>query len=174
MYVFRALALYYQNNNDEAKNILQHNDVLYNDDMNYLREAAKLYFYMKEYENSKTHIDRIMTKFEDRPPIISWFNAVFTEMDGNIGSSKKYLNELQKKYREQASGSPAWFIALYYCTRNDFETAFEWLQKSYERHEAEMIWLREEPLLIPLRNDPRYLDLYKKVGFPMQPHGFKE
>jgi hypothetical protein len=28
-----------------------------------------------------------------------------------------------------------------------------------------MTWLREEPLLIPLRDDQRYKDLYDKVGF---------
>ncbi|MDZ7658018.1 TPR end-of-group domain-containing protein [Fodinibius sp.] len=86
-------------------------------------------------------------------------------MDDSQNEVNKHLEELFTKYNEGSSGSPAWFIALYYCTLNDYERAFEWLNKSYERHEVEMTWLREEPLLAPLRNDPRYVDLYEKVGF---------
>ena len=102
--------------------------------------------------------------------MILWLNAVHEEINGNIEGANKYLSELQDKYEKEDSGSPAWFIALYYCHSKDYENAFTWLQKSYERHEAEMIWLREEPLLIPLRNDKRYLEMYDKVGFTMEPH----
>ena len=170
----KAQALFFLNRNDEAISLLKKYDELFNDDLNYLREGAKYYFYLKEFENSKKLLSKFMLDFSERPPIIIWLKAVYEEMDGNIQNRNKYLEELQKKYKEQASGSPAWFIALYYCVNEDYENAFVWLQKSYDRHEVEMLWLREEPLLIPLRNDPRYLDLYKKVGFPMQPHVLKE
>ena len=79
--------------------------------------------------------------------------------------AKIYLDELKNLYDKHSSGSPAWFIALYYCYFEDYENTFIWLQKSYDRHDAEMTWLQEEPLLIPLRNDERYKDLYHKIGF---------
>ncbi len=86
-------------------------------------------------------------------------------MDGDSELTSTYLTELYTSYFENSSGSPAWFLAMYYCSVNDYEKAIDWLQKSYDRHEVEMTWLREEPLLAPIRKDPRYKDLYEKVGF---------
>ncbi len=169
-YAYKAIALFYLNRKEEALNVLKRNDRLYNDDMDYLREASKYYFHLEEYEKSRVLLEKIMTKFPDHQPIILWLKAVYEEMNGNKEGALRYLGELQRKYEDEESGSPAWFIALYYCTKNDYENTFIWLQKSYDLHEVEMIWLREEPLLIPLRNDKRYKRLYKKVGFPMGQH----
>lgn len=46
------------------------------------------------------------------------------------------------------------------------DTAFEWLEKSYNDHEIEMYWLKVEPSFEPLRNDPRYKEMLAKMGFP--------
>ncbi len=150
---------------EEAKNLVTNIDSLYSDNWFYLRESTKLYYYLGEYEKSRKQLHRLVTRFSDKPPTLIWFGAVYAQMDGNEHEATKNLKELQKRYDESSSGSPAWFIALYYCTLNEYENAFKWLQRSYDRHEVEMTWLREEPLLAPLRNDPRYKDLYEKVGF---------
>ncbi len=139
---------------------------MYRNDWWYLREAAKWYFYLEEYEKSRNHLNLLMNKFEDRPPVLIWLNAVYSQMDGDSSEAERYLEILNVRYENNASGSPAWFLALYYCTLEDYETAFIWLQKSYDRHEVEMTWFREEPLLVPVRDDPRYKKLYRKIGFP--------
>jgi len=165
-YSFMAQALMYLGEKDEAIDLLETVDPLYSDEWGYLRESAKLYYYLGEHEKSKNQLRKIMANFPDRPPILLWLNAVNHHMDGNSQEGKRYLSELKKRYQEGGSGSPAWFIALYYCHIENYQNAFEWLQKSYDRHEVEMTWFREEPLLIPLREDPRYKELYRKVGFP--------
>ena len=101
----------------------------------------------------------------DNPSILIWLDAVFAKIDGENEMATLSLDQLMQLYDTHSSGSPAWFIALYYCYFEDYEKAFIWLQKSFDRHEVEMTWLREEPLLIPLRNDKRYKDLYHKIGF---------
>lgn len=174
MYAFKAQALFYLNRKEEATDLLKSNDRFYDDDIMYLRIASKCYFYMGEYDNSKALLNKIMTNFSDRPPIVLWLNAVHEERDGNTEGANRYLGDLQKKYESGKSGSPAWFTALYYCTVQDYDNTFTWLQRSYDRHEVEMIQLREEPVLIPLRNDKRYLELYRKVGFPVEPHTIPE
>ncbi|MEP0131899.1 MAG: hypothetical protein ABJJ25_00855 [Eudoraea sp.] len=165
-YARKAEALFYLGKKDEVLELLETVDPLYSDEMNYLRETTKIYYYLGEYEKSRGQLKKLMTNFIDRPPIVMWFNAVYAQKDENKKDVAKYLGQLTNSYESGFSGSPAWFIALYYCHINDFEKAFLWLQRSYERHEAEMTWLREEPLLIPLREDVRYIDLYGKVGFP--------
>ncbi len=165
-YSFKAEILMFLGKKDEAIDLLETYDPLYNDHLWYLRAAAKLYFYLDEYEKSREHLNILMINFDDRPPILLWLKAVYHHMDGDNKKVEKYLGKLNEKYQNNASGSPAWFIALYYCTLKDYENAFIWLQKSYDRHEVEMTWFREEPLLIPIRDDPRYKDLYRKIGFP--------
>ncbi len=163
-FFFKAEALLFLGRPDDASDLINSMDPLYGDNWFYLRESTKLHFYLGEYKKSKTGLNKLLTQFPDYPPILMWLNAVFSQMD-NSKDTTKYLNELHEKYDEGSSGSPAWFLALYYCTLEDYEQAFEWLQKSYDQHEVEMTWLREEPLLAPIRNDPRYKELYEKVGF---------
>ena len=165
-YSFKAELLFFLGIKEEAIDLLETFDPLYDNDWWYLRETAKLYYYLEEYEKSRNHLNLLMNNFEDRPPILLWLNAVYHQMDGDSGEAERYLEELNDRYQDYASGSPAWFLALYYCTLEDYETAFIWLQKSFDRHEVEMTWFREEPLLIPVRDDPRYKKLYRKIGFP--------
>ncbi|WP_405414067.1 helix-turn-helix domain-containing protein [Maribacter sp. Asnod1-A12] len=162
---FKAEAMFYLGATDKANEILTQSDPLYNDNWFYLRESTKLYFYLGEYEKSKIQLEKITTQFPDYPPILMWLNAVYAQMDGNSKVTFQYLAELQNEYDKGSSGSPAWFIALYYGHVKDYERAFEWLQKSYDRHEVELLWLRAEPLLAPIRNDLRYKNIYEKVGF---------
>jgi class 3 adenylate cyclase/TolB-like protein len=167
IYAFKAEILMFQGKTIEALEILEKNDPLYMDDWWYLREAAKLYYYMGEYQKSKNHLSTIRNDFrEDIPPIIFWLSAVHHQIEGDTLEVDRSLYKLKEYFDNKASGSPAWFIAMYYCHLKDYEMAFEWLQNSFERHEVEMTWLREEPLLIPVREDPRYKDLYNKIGFP--------
>lgn len=163
---FRAEAMFYLGSTNEARELLTQTDPLYNGNWFYLRESAKLYYYLGEYEKSKVQLGKILSQFSDYPPILMWLNAVYAQMDGDSELTSTYLTELYTSYFENSSGSPSWFLAMYYCTVKDYEKALDWLQKSYDRHEVEMTWLREEPLLAPIRKDPRYKDLYEKVGFP--------
>jgi TolB-like protein/AraC-like DNA-binding protein len=164
-YISKAWELYYLNRNDESFDVISSYSSMFVDDLDYLREAAKLYYYLGADEKSKEQVSLIMSNFPDRPPIIIWLSAIHGQIDGNEAITIEHLDKLLEMYNKQASGSPAWFIALYYCHIKDYDKAFEWLQKSYNQHEVEMLWIKEEPLLRPLKNDPRYLELYEKVGF---------
>ncbi|MDL5510497.1 helix-turn-helix domain-containing protein [Arenibacter sp. M-2] len=165
LFFFKAEALFFLGKTEEALELLNNTYSLHSDNWFYLRESAKLNYYLKEYQKSKKQLHKLLTQFPDYPPILMWLNAVYAQMDGDTVDASKYLVELESKYENRSSGSPAWFIALFYSTQKNYEKTFEWLQRSYERHEVEMTWLREEPLLAPLRNDPRYISLYDKVGF---------
>jgi tetratricopeptide (TPR) repeat protein len=46
------------------------------------------------------------------------------------------------------------------------EKAFEALKKSYENREIPLILLKVDPRLDPLRSDPRFAELMRKVGLP--------
>ena len=169
LFAIRASVIFFLYSAAEAKKELKHIDPLFLDDMFYLREAAKWYYYFGAYEESRLMLEKLMNSFPDRPPIVAWLNAVHFEMANNRSGVQESLSTLQKHYVKGSSGSPAWFMALYYCHIQEDREVFKWLQKSYDNHEVEMTWLRAEPLLAAYRQDPRYLDLYKKMKFPVPP-----
>ncbi|MBT8223000.1 MAG: helix-turn-helix domain-containing protein [Eudoraea sp.] len=170
LYANKAETLFHLGRYDEVIELLESKDSLIMGHIPSLREAAKVCFNLQDYERSKWYLEQYMVKSKERPPIIIWLNAVHSARDGNEVETEKHLIELNNRYEAKTSGSPAWFLALYYCWSGDHENALAWLQKAYDRHETELVWLREEPVLKTLRSDPRYVELYHKVGFPMPPH----
>lgn len=164
-YTFKGEALMLLGEREAAIELIQSTSPLFSDDWWYLRESAKLLYYLGEYEHSRGQLNKLITNFPDYPPILIWLSAVYDHMEGKDSKVAQHLAELHDYYEKGSSGSPAWFIALYYCTLQDYEKAFTWLHRSYDRHEVELTWFREEPLLIPLRKDPRYMALYDKIGF---------
>jgi len=166
LYSFKAEILMFLGKKDAALEILEKYNALFSDDLYYLRGSTRAYFYLKEYEKSRNQLKRIRIQFpNENPSILVWLDAVFAKMDGENENAALYIDHLMNLYETHSSGSPAWFIALYYCYFKDYKNTFIWLQKSYDRHEVEMTWLREELLLTPFRDDQRYKDLYDKVGF---------
>ncbi len=166
-YAAKSYGLYFLNRKDEAKELLAKFDAVFESDYYYLTESAKIYYYLGATEESKLQLEIYKSQFPDRPPIIFWLDAIHAEMEDKPIRVKEILATLKELYNQNVSGSPAWFLALYYCHVKDFDRAFEWLRKSYDNRETEMTWLKEEPVLRPLKNDPRYLELYEKVGFPI-------
>ncbi len=164
-YVQKADALFFLGEIEACSKVLESFNSYFTESFYYLVETAKLCYYLEEHEKAKKHLQLLMDKFPGRPPIVLWLGAVYQNMDGNEKGVKELLSLLHKNYEDYASGSPAWFLALYYSHIEDYENALLWLQKSYDRHEVEMTWLKEEPVLRPLKKNPRYLELYEKVGF---------
>jgi len=46
------------------------------------------------------------------------------------------------------------------------QQALDWLEKAYEDRNWWMPWLKVEPRLDPLRSDPRFVALLRRVGLP--------
>ena len=81
---------------------------------------------------------------------------------GNTAEATKIADTLLAK-NERRPVSP-FFIALVYAGLDDKDKAFEWLEKSYEERSGSVRYLKMEPRLRNLRNDPRYTVLMRKVG----------
>ena len=76
------------------------------------------------------------------------------------------MKDLKAQAEVRAPGSPAFFVGMVYCNIGMTDQGFEWLEKSFQARDIEMTWLKMEPLFGPVKNDPRYIDLVKRVGFP--------
>jgi len=65
----------------------------------------------------------------------------------------------------RTSVDPYWLAAIYSGLR-DKERAFEFLEKSYRQHSANLAYLKPDPFWDTLRSDPRYVDLLRRMGLP--------
>jgi len=164
-YMQKAFIMFMLGDKAAAVELLEALDPFSQDNYFYLLETSKWYYYMDEIDKSADHLEVILEHHDDRPPIVHWLSAIHGEITGDSDRVNTSLNSLHKQDEALSSGSPAWFIALYYCHIKDYDKTFEWLNTSYEKREVEMTWLMQEPMLKPLKRDPRYIDLYNKIGF---------
>jgi adenylate cyclase len=58
-------------------------------------------------------------------------------------------------------------MALIYVALGEYETAFDWLQKSLEAKEESLSSLKVDPKLDAIRHDPRFNDIVRKIGLPV-------
>ena len=60
----------------------------------------------------------------------------------------------------------SYVIALNLAVIGETEQAMTWLERAYEERDPLLINVKAEPRLDPLRSDPRFPDLLRRVGFP--------
>ena len=93
------------------------------------------------------------------------------EKDGYKGFVQKQIDiqlDSQRSSLEKDKNAylPVFRIATDYARLQDKDKAFEYLNKAYDQREPQMAELKIRLPLNFLRNDPRYKELVRKVGFP--------
>lgn len=81
---------------------------------------------------------------------------------GRRDEALKFLDELKDFSSHQYHD--AFYTAVAYIGLGDYEQAFEYLNQAYLDRSSEMILLTIEPALDPIRPDPRYAELCRKMG----------
>jgi hypothetical protein len=59
---------------------------------------------------------------------------------------------------------PMW-IAVILLRLGEKDQGFDWMQKAYDDRSAWLVYLKVDPLFDPVRADPRFADLLRRVGF---------
>lgn len=63
---------------------------------------------------------------------------------------------------------PPWQIFTLYCRAEMKEEAMDWLEKAYEEHDSNMPYISVDPLFDFLHDDPRFLDILKKMNLSVE------
>jgi tetratricopeptide (TPR) repeat protein len=74
-------------------------------------------------------------------------------------------NLIQLAAKGTAFGS-AWVIAILSATLGETEETMTWLERAYEVREPVLTQAKVDARLDPLRSDPRFDDLLRRIGFP--------
>jgi pentatricopeptide repeat protein len=81
---------------------------------------------------------------------------------GRRDDALRVLAELKK--RRSAGYVPAAALVNAYLGLNDREEAFVWLEKAYQEKSNILQYIKVHPYFDPIRNDPRFADLQRRVG----------
>ncbi len=81
---------------------------------------------------------------------------------GQVDAAMKTISMLENHLRKDGVGR--YEIALVYAGLGRKKEAFKWLEDSYTERDVGLLYLNVDPLLDPLRSDPRFDDLIRRVG----------
>jgi len=93
--------------------------------------------------------------------------ALLGEVLANLGQRQEALQILE----ELAAASKQRYIAaqsfaIVYIGLGDKDQAFAWLDKAYEERANRRAYLKFEPTWDPIRPDPRFDELLRRIGLP--------
>lgn len=129
----------------------------------------------------------LMFTYREKGMFLEAINAyeqdIRAQYDANGRSSKSYINIMRHitEVRNEGSNLTAeryWraelefeddpapnYKAVAYAKLGEKDKAFEYLERAYKEHYSGMVWLKVTPELDGIRDDPRFQDLLKRVGF---------
>jgi len=83
-------------------------------------------------------------------------------VSGERNEARKILAKLKALHQKglAASGS----IGILYGALGEFDEAFAWLQKAYAERDPELTYIKIGRRFEPLRRDPRYQELVRRIG----------
>lgn len=81
---------------------------------------------------------------------------------GDRGQALRVLGELRALSKQRFVS--AYYFALVYAGMGEREQAFAWLEKACEERAGQIVFLKVDVEWDPLRSDPRFADLVRRVG----------
>ena len=92
---------------------------------------------------------------------LAFLGHVYARM-GRRAEAESIIKELQDRYdKQQADGRD---VAVVYAGLDEKDQAFTWLEKAFKDRSTFLAILRLEPSFDPLKNDPRWNELLRRVG----------
>ena len=79
------------------------------------------------------------------------------------GGWEGFLNEMTGDRRP--ANLPIYYLAVYQTALGEKDAAFASLDRSYTNREGFILWIKVDPRLDPLRDDPRFDNLLAQVGY---------
>ncbi|MBI4751803.1 MAG: winged helix-turn-helix domain-containing protein [Acidobacteria bacterium] len=117
---------------------------------------ALVYSYQRKYPQALAELDKI-------PPdgLMDFYRVYLLIRSGRKAEAQHLMSSILPHQKETPDS--AYFMALIYVALNEKDQAFKWLEQAYQAHSVYLSYLQYDPELLPLRSDPRYDDLIRRV-----------
>ncbi len=116
----------------------------------------------KEQSNEAIPVLEKAFSISDRSPGIIGVLVRAYAHSGRRSDALRLLAELKK--RKQAGYIPAGAFVNAYLGLGENEEAYVWLEQAYKEQSNLLQWLKVHPYFDPLRDDPRFKNLLRRVG----------
>ena len=110
-----------------------------------------------QFHEAVSELERFSGNAADRGHLAHGYVKV-----GRLAEARTILSDLQSRVRIDSVG--AYEVAFIHAALGDRNEAFKWLDIAYQQHDSGLTYLRTDPTLDPLRSDPRFQDLLRRVG----------
>jgi len=115
------------------------------------------------FDDAIAELQKAITLSGDSPLMIAALGDAYA-LAGKSEDANRILDELQKLSANRYVSS--YEVAAIYAALGEKERAFQWLEKSYSERSFHLINLKARPEFAPLRSDPRFQDLVRRIGLP--------
>ena len=126
---------------------------------------ARAYLTQGMYQQAISELEKVRMLNGKEALVLGALAHVYARA-GQREEALKLLGELKRIEAEERGFVPPFGIIWAYAGLGDKEQAFAWLERAYEERADRIVWLNSDPLLEPLRSDPRFHQLVRRVGLP--------
>jgi TolB-like protein len=99
-------------------------------------------------------------------PPLSWVSQMCAAVVYAKLGMKAQAQAIVKELKADSGDAVAYQLASVYAQWGDTPTALDWLEVAYRLKDPGLAWLKVDPLLDPLRKEPRFQEIEKKLNFP--------
>jgi tetratricopeptide (TPR) repeat protein len=131
-------------------------------------ELARSYVARGLHQNAISTLQKALI-FTNREPLVLGALAHAHARAGQRTEALTLVSELKRleeRVGPEDRNIPRFSFVWAYAGLSDKEQAFAWLEKAYQERRDLMVVLNIDPLVDPLRSDPRFQDLVRRVGLP--------
>ena len=108
-------------------------------------------------------LERALALSERNPAVIGVLVRAYAHA-GRRTEALRLLDELKR--RQQTGYIPSAALVNAYLGLGDYEQTFSWLERAYKEHSPILQYIKVHPFFDPLRGDPRFANLVRRVGLP--------
>jgi len=121
------------------------------------------YTFGEKYPEAIAETNNMIALFGREQRSLALLGWVYAK-SGRQGEARKLLAELNEQAKHSYV-SPSG-LAYIHLALGEKDEAFALLDKSYEERNSDMIDLKVDPAFDPLRSDPRFASLLRRIGIP--------
>jgi len=124
-------------------------------------QLGQAYLEKGMYREALSELEKYKTLTHGHPIALAYIGNILAR-SGERRRALQVLEELKSVSKQKYAYSLG--FARIYTGLGDKEQAFAWLERGYEERETPLYFLKVDPIWDPLRSDPRFNDLLRRIG----------